>query len=257
LVFISMNSDELLNRTAQYQIQYSQSRHPVGRHRRDAEDRRNTERDGRALAPIISIRHNEDGTTVTRARVRARRLHNLGRDDDDDDNSNGNNNHETRTAQIPREFATALPPFRITTECSNDENESTPNRIGSLPFESDSSEDGNPFTSDDYFDDLTGQGSMNPERQRMTLFEAWEASQMATQEAVRAVGGELMQPHAKFNIEKDKSICTIRFEPPVSGRFILLKMWSPQPEPLSNIDIQGVIARGFAGPRYFPSMELR
>ena len=42
----------------------------------------------------------------------------------------------------------------------------------------------------------------------------------------------------------------------MSGRFILLKMWSSQHDSSGNIDIQSVIARGFAGPRYFPSVEL-
>lgn len=90
-----------------------------------------------------------------------------------------------------------------------------------------------------------------------TLAEAAEASQLATQEAVRAVGGGLMAPHARFFIEKDKDRCIIRFDPPVSGRFILLKMWNPHHDPSRNIDIQGVIAKGFAGPRYFPSVDLR
>lgn len=87
----------------------------------------------------------------------------------------------------------------------------------------------------------------------MTLAEAAEASQLATQEAVRAVGGELLAPHAKFFIEKGKNRCTIKFDPPVSGRYILLKMYHPS----DNIDIQGVFVKGFGGPRFFPSVDLR
>jgi hypothetical protein len=90
----------------------------------------------------------------------------------------------------------------------------------------------------------------------MTLEEAQEASQIATQEAVRAVGGELMAPLAHFFIEKDKNKCTIRFDPPVSGRYILLKMWSPHQDPQKNIDIQAVVAKGFAGTRYCPAVAL-
>jgi len=66
-----------------------------------------------------------------------------------------------------------------------------------------------------------------------------------------------MAPHARFFIERDKSKCTVRFDPPVSGRFILLKMWSPHHSPSGNIDIQSVVARGFAGPRFFPAVSLR
>ena len=91
----------------------------------------------------------------------------------------------------------------------------------------------------------------------ISLSEAAEASQLATQEAVRAVGGELMVPCARFNIEKGTTKCIIRFDPPVSGRYLLLKMWNPHLEPTGNIDIQGVVAKGFAGPRYVPAVELR
>ncbi|KAK6210298.1 hypothetical protein QIS74_11882 [Colletotrichum tabaci] len=245
MVFVSMNQDETLKRTAQYEIQYAPSR--SGRPSAT-----------RALAPIISIRHHEDGTTVTRTHTRQRRLYSLGHDDEE---------NVQRTAQIPTEFSSHLPPFDITTECSYEEtddedtprnpvNRRAPNRIGSLPFESDSSDDGNPFASDEYgFEDYS---FANRRRDAADMSaEVAEANQTATQEAVRAVGGELMAPHAKFFIEKDKSKCTIRFDPPVSGRFLLLKMWSSSRASGSNIDIQAVLTKGFAGPRYFPAVELR
>lgn len=62
---------------------------------------------------------------------------------------------------------------------------------------------------------------------------------------------------AEFHIEMDKNKCTILFDPPVTARYILLKMWNPRQDTAGNIDIQGVVAKGFAGPRYFPAMELR
>ncbi|CAK7263433.1 hypothetical protein SEPCBS119000_000488 [Sporothrix epigloea] len=66
-------------------------------------------------------------------------------------------------------------------------------------------------------------------------------------------------PQAEFYIEPGKNKCTIVFSPPVTARFILLKMWNPSMDfhNNSNIDIQGVVAKGFAGPRYFPALELR
>ncbi|KAK0621519.1 hypothetical protein B0T17DRAFT_493524 [Bombardia bombarda] len=259
MVFISMNSDELLTRTAQYQIQYRSSR------------------SSRSNMPIYSVRHDddEDGNPVPRLQPRQRRGYSISMEDDGD----------RRTAQIPSEFNISPPPFNITTECSDDDSEGeagshpdgagnrrsrrrTPNRIGALPFESDSDDDGDdawgPSASNwDTFNDLTrglyptSRARGEPATSSMTLEEAQEASQIATQEAMRAVGGELMTPLAHFHIEKDKNKCTIRFDPPVSGRFILLKMWSPHHDPSKNIDIQGVIAKGFAGPRYFPAVELR
>ncbi|KAI1808556.1 hypothetical protein F4811DRAFT_501522 [Daldinia bambusicola] len=245
MVFVSMTSDHLLTRTAQYQIQYSASR----------SSSRRAERDNQALTPIVSIRHNEDGTTMTHAQIRARRLYNIGMDDED---------NNARVAQIPSEFNVAPPPFRVTTECSDDETDDpsprgdwpAPNRIGSLPFESETSDDeGN--TNDYSFSSTYPSHRRHRNRSSTALAEAVEAAQVATQEAVRAVGGEMMAPHARFFIERNKSKCTIKFDPPVSGRFILLKMWNPHRDPSENIDIQAVIAKGFAGPRYFPSVELR
>jgi hypothetical protein len=208
---------------------------------------------------VVSIRYNEDGSTMTRAQVRARRLYNIGLDDDDNDGG---------IAQIPSEFNVSLPPFQVTTECSDDEDDGldvrlngrAPNRIGALPFESDSSDDDD--DDDEGPDDFSISGTDYRSRRRRNrsstaLAEAEEAVQIATQEAVRAVGGELMTPNARFYIESDKSRCTIRFDPPISGRFILLKMWNPRRGSHANIDIRAVIAKGFAGPRFFPSVDLR
>ncbi|KAK5989191.1 hypothetical protein PT974_10691 [Cladobotryum mycophilum] len=234
MVFIAMDQDDMFNRTAQYYIQYAQTQRNRGSW--------------------------------------ARRSY-LYRADEDDD---------SRVPQMPEEFAVNLPDFRITTECSDDEDDDEygsrpfrepPPNIGSLPFEnqdSDSDDLRNPFGSEDQADDLLLHHSRRQiiqearrERERdsagnVSLEEALDAHINATQEALRAVGGgELLTPHARFFIEKRKSKCTIRFDPPVSGRFILLKMWSSQHESGSNIDIQSVTARGFAGPRYFPAVELR
>ncbi|KAL2753594.1 hypothetical protein ACRALDRAFT_1077423 [Sodiomyces alcalophilus JCM 7366] len=259
MVFVSMDQDDRLTRTAQYQIQYAPPR---------------SGREHRPLAPIISIRHNEDGTVVTRTSSSNRRVLRMGGGDDDDDEDD-----DLGTAQIPPEFATDASPFNVTTACSDDEtdeenpqapiNRRPPNRIGALPFESDSSDEGDSVGHDDEsgLDDAWAPASRRGGARNMTLAEAAGAHQRTTtttaatataaQEASRAgSGSDLMAPHARFYIEKDKSKCTIRFDPPVSGRFILLKMWSPNREG-SNIDIQAVIAKGFAGPRYFPSIELR
>ena len=74
MVFISMSSDDLLARTAQYQIQYSPPR-----------PRRSGSRE---LPPIMSIRHNDDGTMTT-AQARARRLYNIGLEDEECDYRTG------------------------------------------------------------------------------------------------------------------------------------------------------------------------
>ncbi|KAI1268557.1 hypothetical protein F5Y18DRAFT_375867 [Xylariaceae sp. FL1019] len=240
MVFVSMTCDHLLNRTAQYQIQYAPPR----------SSSRSMEREA---PPVVSIRHGEDGTTMTRAQVRARRLYNIGMDDED---------NEVGVAQIPSEFNASQPHFQVTNERSDDEEDGTNDDRGgrtSHLSESDSSED----TLNDFSMAMgTATHRLRRRRRRINaanaaLSEAAEAAQFATQEAVRAVGGELMKPSARFHIEHNKSKCTIRFDPPVSGRFILLKMWNPRRHANENIDIQAVICKGYAGPRFCPSIELR
>lgn len=243
---MAMKQDEVLNRTAQYQIQYAPTTRDACWSRLENDDRETPRH-------TVSIRHHEDGSTST-TRVRRAALY---RGDDDD----------YRTAQMPPEFLANMPNVGVSTECS-DEDEGDgdyrryrrpPNRIGSLPFENADSDDDDDFNANGIdFDDLVGFGGRPPnDYPSLTLTEASEAHVNAMQEAIRAVGGELLAPHARFFIEKRKSTCTIRFDPPVSGRSILLKMWNSHHDPSCNIDIQSVIARGFAGPRYFPSVELR
>lgn len=58
---------------------------------------------------------------------------------------------------------------------------------------------------------------------------------------------------ARFYVKRGKSRVAIKFDPPVSGRYILLKLWAGR----SNVDVQSVVAKGYAGPRFFPAMELR
>lgn len=265
MVFVSMSQDGILSRTAQYQIQYS----PVTRDRSwlgQGGDRPAHDRDARH---IISIRHHDDGTTTTRAR----RSYVYRIEDDECD---------YRMPQMPPEFVGEQPNFRVTTECSDDEEDDCeapqaprrpPNRIGSLPFEardsSSDSDDGGPPLGSDVPPVVHEARARQYQRRHghrrhfssprladglgLTLADGWDAQAAAT----AGTGGQLLSPHARFFIEKKKSKCTIRFEPPVSGRFILLKIWSSHHDPASNIDIQSVIARGFAGPRYFPSLELR
>ncbi|KAG9247048.1 hypothetical protein BJ878DRAFT_494475 [Calycina marina] len=249
MVFISMTSDDLLTRTARYQIQYS----PLTRRRSSP-------------LPIVSIHHHTDGSTT--AQARARRLYEIGVQDEDCDQ---------RTAQIPSEFTANAPSFHVTTEFSDSEDDEQEPRMDD-PWIRDVGDDENHtnetiwYAQHDIDDSHPAQLPRSPtpphRRTRASnitvssshspeLQSAIEASQIATQEAVRAVGGGLMVPHARFFIERDKSKCRVVFDPPVAGRFILLKMWSPQQGPEGNIDIQSVVARGFAGSRFFPAVQLR
>ncbi|KAG6006628.1 hypothetical protein E4U21_006850 [Claviceps maximensis] len=271
LVFIVMDQDDILSRTAQYQIQYKNPLHNI-----QSDDtaalQTSSERDA-TPRHIVSIRHHNDGTTSTR--VRHSHSHSQHPDHDPD-------LFDDRVPEMPSEFVSNQPHFNITTEYTSDEEDvfeiprtlhRPPDRIGSLPFEMETSDSDlytdHPFSTSDPPQSSHRQQPVSPgshyhpyesARERdifsISLSEAWDAHNSATQDAVRAVGGGLLVPHAKFYIEKKKSKCTIRFNPPVSGRFILLKMWSTRHDAASNIDVQTVMAKGFAGPRYFPSVHL-
>ncbi|RAL05603.1 uncharacterized protein BO80DRAFT_440377 [Aspergillus ibericus CBS 121593] len=65
----------------------------------------------------------------------------------------------------------------------------------------------------------------------------------------------VMKPHARFSIERNKAMVSIKFDPPPSGRYILVKLWSPRSG--TNIDIQSIIAYGYAGTRFFPALSFR
>jgi len=65
----------------------------------------------------------------------------------------------------------------------------------------------------------------------------------------------LIPPHARFFIAKNKNKITIKFHPAISGRYVLLKFWSPKHD--GNIDIESVQLHGYSGPRYFPAVQPR
>ena len=60
---------------------------------------------------------------------------------------------------------------------------------------------------------------------------------------------------SNFHIRKGKHKVTMNFNPPLSGRFLLLKLWSAAGK--SNVDVQSVIAMGYGGGRFFPAVEVR
>jgi hypothetical protein len=173
--------------------------------------------------------------------------------------------NEYRTAQIPADFSTVnRPPFHVTTECSDDENGS-PSRIRRRYSRSvnayidldDGDEDLLDSSEDEVLVNMPRRSVPSRLHIRDTPSESTFSDYTTPTEVSKTTGGELMAPHARFFIERDKSKCTIKFDPPVSGRFILLKMWSPHHEPTGNIDIQSVVAMGFSGPRLFPAVQLR
>jgi hypothetical protein len=56
----------------------------------------------------------------------------------------------------------------------------------------------------------------------------------------------------RFQIKKGKHKVAIKFDPGLSGRFILLKLWANR----NNVDVQSIIAKGYGGCRFFPARQV-
>ncbi|KAJ5293390.1 uncharacterized protein N7443_009343 [Penicillium atrosanguineum] len=265
MVFVSMTSDELLARTAQYQIQYSSARR-----------RRRPRRTG--LQPSQEYLHafRSPLQSLERTVLMGPDSNTAPEEDEPTD----------RNANSPQAE------FRVTTEYDEiseenvfidreDEDEPSITELERIQEDdllcSDTDES---VSDDDDNDDSTMStfhrrrlelqrriGNMRPQysdptsrrRQPPSLVDPLPPQQHTTSGSNGATHGtadaEVMKPHARFFIEREKSMVSIKFDPPPSGRFILIKLWSPRSD--GNIDIQSVIAHGYAGPRYFPSGGFR
>ncbi|KAJ5661554.1 uncharacterized protein N7477_009170 [Penicillium maclennaniae] len=264
MVFVSMTSDELLARTAQYQIQYSNTRR-----RRRA--RRTGQPSQEWLQGFRSPLQSLERTVLMGPNP------NAAPEDDEPTDRNANNPQAE---------------FRVTTdydEISEDnvfidrEDEDVPSITELERIQEDDllcSDTDESISDDDDNDDTTMSNfhrrrlelqrrigttrrqysdPTSRRRQPPSLVDPLPPQQYTTSGSSGTgngtAGAEVMKPHARFFIEREKSMVSIKFDPPPSGRFILIKLWSPRSD--GNIDIQSVITHGYAGPRYFPSGGFR
>jgi hypothetical protein len=67
-------------------------------------------------------------------------------------------------------------------------------------------------------------------------------------------------------MQEDQRKVTLNFSPEVSGKFILLTLWSDGrgndgggggPLGASSVDVESVVATGYGGMRYFAAQEVR
>ncbi|KAJ5320580.1 hypothetical protein N7508_000863 [Penicillium antarcticum] len=246
MVFVSMSSDELLDRTARYQIQYS--------------------------SPRWRRRHRRHGLQPSQEYLNAYRspLQNLERTVLMGPNSDSSASDTTDDPQRQ---------FRITTEYDeNNEENSHSGNDDTIPFteferaQGDQSDQGDRLedpstetdetpTEDEDDNTRTLRQRIQSNRRQNMLFRMAEQSERRNPTLVNPNpppepnSPEVLKPHARFFIERQKSMVTIKFDPPPSGRFILIKLWSPRPD--GNIDIESIITHGYAGPRFFPSIAPR
>ncbi|EGS20748.1 uncharacterized protein CTHT_0025840 [Thermochaetoides thermophila DSM 1495] len=294
MVFVALEADERFARTTQYQIQFQPARVQ-----------------SRSGSTLYS-QQQEDGSHIPRYYARHRRPYEYGAEDEDEDDDDDEDDDEEEEdeedeegdhslAQIPPEFTISHNLHTVTTELSDDESNEdaphrglprrrTPNRIGSLSFESESSDDGmgpnwegrhfpmwaplteNTFGSGRHHhygshgsasraaasSSSHGPASSGRSSREIQPSTGGSGTQDVAQDSARSNGNsELLSPLAHFFIKKGKSRCTIHFDPPISARYLLLKMWCPEGDGCGkNIDIQAVIVKGFAGPRFSPAFEL-
>lgn len=298
MVFVSMTSDELLARTAQYQIQYS-SLHRR-QHRRRMRALPSQEYLNSYRTPLQSL----ERTVLTGPNALP-------------------TNNETPEPQVP----TQQSEFRITTDYNENsedsvfhDQEDSNSDIAELerleneedPVCSDSDESVSEDEDEEDEEERTGLIDNNRRLRELSrragfMRRGWSGSEPRRQGQPSLIdpippplvgsgsgsgsgsgaggpgpsaasGAEVMKPHARFFIEREKSMVSIKFDPPPyvflsqsgdtilqrrpyrlicsrSGRFILIKLWSPRNA--DNIDIQSIIAHGYAGPRFFPSGGFR
>ncbi|KAJ5756982.1 uncharacterized protein N7511_007164 [Penicillium nucicola] len=246
MVFVSMSSDELLDRTARYQIQYS--------------------------SPQWRRRHRRHGLQPSQEYLNAYRspLQNLERTVLMGPNSDSS---ASDTTDDPQRH------FRITTEYDeNNEENSHPENDDTASFTEFERTQGDQSDHGDHMEDLLSETDETPtdddddtsrtirrriQLNRRQIFLARNAEQNRRRNPSLVNPNpppepnppEVLKPHARFFIERQKSMVTIKFDPPPSGRFILIKLWSPRPD--ANIDIESIITHGYAGPRFFPSIAPR
>ncbi|KAJ5645601.1 hypothetical protein N7507_011612 [Penicillium longicatenatum] len=255
MVFVSMTSDELLARTAQYQIQYSSTR------RRRGYRRTGLQPSQEYLTGLRTPLQSLDRTVL------------MGPD--------SNLATETQTTHDPQTE------FRVTTEYNETVEDNVfvereddglnasvttdPERANELDDLLCSDTDDDSPSDDDEDHPMTrrrleiqrrigsARRSMNGDlsqrrRQPPSLIDPIPPPPVPGP-AMTTSNGEVLKPHARFFIEREKSVVSIKFDPPPSGRFILIKLWSPRSD--GNIDIQSIIAHGYAGPRFFPAGGFR
>ncbi|KAF2841699.1 hypothetical protein M501DRAFT_1000975 [Patellaria atrata CBS 101060] len=281
MIFVSMKSENLLSRTAHYQIEYPPP--STG----SSPSSSTSSRDNERLTILESLndpiiqegwrrhregRNQENADNFIRQRRRAAllgllRSRNTQRTLNQDEN--GTNPCEDERGEDsglppPEAGIPRPPPFRVTTQSDADESDEEHTSAAVLVdrysrearFFTDTSEDSDELSPRRIFREARNDYRAASGTNYLRAARRVEPARIDTNEATTQDGdSDILPYHARFFIEKHKSKITVKFEPPVSGKFVLLKLWSPLHN--GNIDIQSVATYGYAGPRYFPACELR
>ncbi|KAF2128294.1 hypothetical protein P153DRAFT_292698 [Dothidotthia symphoricarpi CBS 119687] len=268
LVFVSMSADHLLAGTSAYHLQYrtqSPLTSPTPSSPADDDD------DNEQLSLQEAINDPTLWQRIRRASASsaqhpATTTHTYSYPTNEHDPNDDNENDICDDTASP-----APPPFTVTTATSDDSAPSTDDEDTDIPSaaiiadrlrresrwraESDDDDDGDIIPR---FGGLRrapalDYSSYGEWRERR---EALRAAQLGSPSRIEPGGGDagVIVPHARFFIKKNRHKITIRFQPAVSGRNVLLKLWSPMCD--GNIDIESVMFYGYSGPRFFPATRV-
>ncbi|KAJ9306698.1 hypothetical protein DTO217A2_3866 [Paecilomyces variotii] len=271
MIFVSMSSDDLLARTARYQIQYSPSRRRARRHRRvgmrPSEEYANAFRSPLRSLERALIRHPgyPDSefdfagqlTSTTRASVdrdstsEFRVTTEFDERSDDGDDDQENDDDFPSAAEMERMQMVQIEDDVLCSEDEDSESDEDANEMSA--FNRGRLDMRRRMRAARRQDILGDHDVLRRRRMAPSLIEPVIPS--STDNYYPDGSSEVMKPHAQFFIEREKSMVSIKFDPPPSGRFILIKLWSPYSG--GNIDIQSIVAYGYAGPRFFPAGDFR
>lgn len=269
MIFVSMTSDELLARTAQYQIQYSPARRRPSRSRRNgtqpSQEYPNSSRsplqslertvladpdlysDSEVDSTTLGLPSRRDSTSEFRVTTEYDDKSEDGGDEDEESDGEYPSGSEMQRMSIDQMEDFLCPEDEDSESDDDDSNEMNAFHRGRFEMRR-RMRAARRQDSDD-----------NLRRRRMVPSLIEPVGPPARGNSYYSGAGsqapEVMKPHARFFIERDKSMVSIKFDPPPSGRFILIKLWSPYSG--GNIDIQSIVAHGYAGPRFFPAGEFR
>ncbi|KAJ5095083.1 hypothetical protein N7532_007374 [Penicillium argentinense] len=280
MVFVSMTKDELLSRTNRYQISYPNSRVRELRRSRPSQEYLNPSRTpSRFLAPTVVVspdsRTSSDSANAhsnvpdmqpefrvtanyqvyhrntiepefpddaANAQQRLAEAWILGHETDD---SAHDEDEELNDDDEDEDSGAGTGPSERGTHSLNRRRNELQRRIGTIrrtltgsqsPRHSDSTENATPSLINPIRAQPNGESEENPSGETNPV-------------------SDPLKPHARFTIRQNDGMVTIRFEPAVSGRFILIKLWGPRRE--GSVNLESIIAHGYAGPRFLPSNDLR
>lgn len=72
--------------------------------------------------------------------------------------------------------------------------------------------------------------------------------------AAHAFDIDLLAPIASFSMRNNDKKKVIKFKPPLSAKFVLIKLWNQRKN--GNIDVQSIVAHGFAGTQFVPAFQM-